>query len=180
MNARRCICPRRRRLKWLKPSTSRLGDEQTIGPSAATQCPRWVKLGLRAATELGLLCPQQRTNGDCIGMSVSCHERKSHMAPQSCASHSRTDHFSSQLFQHMRGLSPTSQFSPSGGAAGNAPAPAAEMPTRPSKALALAPLARCREVSWLVRAIAGVASEAAAISAADRSLSLVIKFLHGI
>src|SRR6266436_7350317 len=87
-------------------------------------------------------------------------------------------HFFAQLFQHIRGLSPTSQFSPSGGAAGNAPACAAEMPTRPSKALALAPLARCREVSWLVRAIAGVASEAAAISAADRSLSLVIKFLH--
>src|SRR5258706_16477515 len=85
-------------------------------------------------------------------------------------------HFSAQLFQHIRGLSRTSQFSPSGGA-GNAPARAAEMPTRPSKALALAPLARCREVSWLVRAIAGVASEAAAISAADRSLSLVIKFL---
>jgi hypothetical protein len=34
--------------------------------------PFWVKLGLRAATELGLLFPQQRTNGDCIGMSVSC------------------------------------------------------------------------------------------------------------
>ncbi len=56
----------------------------------------------------------------------------------------------------------------------HAPTRGAEMPTRPSKALALAPLARCREVSWLVRAIAGVASEAAAISAADRSLSLVI------
>src|SRR6266481_9329738 len=74
----------------------------------------------------------------------------------------------------MRGLSPTSQFSPSGGAGGNAPTRDAEMPTRPSKALALAPLARCREVTWLVRAIAGVASVAVAISAADSSLSLVI------
>ena len=83
-------------------------------------------------------------------------------------------HFSAQLFQHINGLSPTSQFSPCGGAGGNAATRGAEMPTRPSKALALAPLARCREVSWLVRAIAGVASEAAAISAADRSLSLVI------
>ena len=84
-------------------------------------------------------------------------------------------HFFAQLFQHIRGLSPTSQFSASGGAVGgNMPTRGAEMPTRPSKALALAPLARCRWVSWLVRAIAGVASEAAAISAADRSLSLVI------
>src|SRR3954463_16332842 len=30
-------------------------------------------------------------------------------------------HFSAQLFQHICGLSPTSQFSPSGGAGGNAP-----------------------------------------------------------
>src|SRR5258708_15663055 len=81
-------------------------------------------------------------------------------------------HFSAQLFQHIRGLSPTSQFSPSGGAGGNAPTRGAEMPTRPSKALALAPLARCREVSWLVRAIAGGAGEAAAVTAADRKLSL--------
>jgi hypothetical protein len=41
-------------------------------------------------------------------------------------------HFFAQLFQHMRGLSPTSQFSPSGGAGGNAPTRGAEMPTRPS------------------------------------------------
>ncbi len=81
-------------------------------------------------------------------------------------------HFSPQLFQHINGLSPTSQF----GAGGNAPTRGAEMPTRPSiwwavgEALALASFARCREVTWLVRAIAGVASMAAAISAADRSL----------
>jgi hypothetical protein len=87
-------------------------------------------------------------------------------------------HFSAQLFQHIRGLSPTSQFSPSGGAGGNAPTPGAEIPTRPSKYNVRRgrrshwrPLRRCREVTWLVRAIAGVASMAAAISAADRSLT---------
>jgi hypothetical protein len=42
-------------------------------------------------------------------------------------------HFFAQLYQHMRGLSPTSQFSPSGGAEGDAPTRGAEMPTRPSK-----------------------------------------------
>jgi hypothetical protein len=36
-----------------------------------------------------------------------------------------------QLFQHMNGLSPTSQFSPSGGA-GNAPTRGAGIPTWPS------------------------------------------------
>src|SRR5258708_34371353 len=63
------------------------------------------------------------------------------------------------------------------GAVANAPTRGAGMRTRPSKfwagrkALALASSARCcREVTWLVRAIAGVASVAAAISAADRSL----------
>ena len=44
----------------------------------------------------------------------------------------------------------------------------------------MASCARCREVTWLSRAIAGVASMAEAISAADRSLSLVIQFLHWI
>jgi hypothetical protein len=38
----------------------------------------------------------------------------------------------------------------------------------------LASFARCREVTWRVQAIAGVASMAAAISAADRDLHLVI------
>ena len=42
-------------------------------------------------------------------------------------------HFSAQLFQHINGLSPTSQFSPSGGAGGNAPPRGAKMPTRPSR-----------------------------------------------
>ena len=37
-------------------------------------------------------------------------------------------HFSAQLFQHINGLSPTSQFSPSGGAGGNAPTRGARMP----------------------------------------------------
>ena len=77
-----------------------------------------------------------------------------------------------QLFQHIRGLSPTSQFSPLAGAGGNAPTRGAEMPIRPSavgEALALASFARCREVTWLVRATAGVANMAAAISAADGS-----------
>src|SRR5437899_9101313 len=67
------------------------------------------------------------------------------------------------------------------GAVANAPTRGAGTQTRPSKfwaggkALALASSARCcREVRWLVRAIAGVASMAAANSAADRSLSLVI------
>ncbi len=41
-------------------------------------------------------------------------------------------HFSTQLFQHINGLSPTSQFSPCGGAGGNAATRGAEMPTRPS------------------------------------------------
>src|SRR5467141_2331232 len=41
-------------------------------------------------------------------------------------------HFFAQLFQHIRGLSPTSQFSASGGAVGgNMPTRGAEMPTRP-------------------------------------------------
>ena len=44
--------------------------------------------------------------------------------------------------------------------------------------LALASNARCREATWLSRAIAGVASMAAAINAADKSLNLVIRFLH--
>jgi len=37
---------------------------------------------------------------------------------------------------------------------------------------------RCREVTWLFRAIAGVAIMAVAISAADSSFSLVIQVLH--
>jgi hypothetical protein len=41
-------------------------------------------------------------------------------------------HFSARLFQHINGLSPTSQFSPSGGAGGNAPTRGAEMRTWPS------------------------------------------------
>jgi hypothetical protein len=41
-------------------------------------------------------------------------------------------HFFAQLLQHMCGLSPTSQFSPTGGAGGNAPTRGAEMPTPPS------------------------------------------------
>src|SRR5258706_64939 len=45
MNARRCMCPRRRRLQWLKPSTLRQGGGQQSALSAATQCPSWVKLG---------------------------------------------------------------------------------------------------------------------------------------
>ena len=36
----------------------------------------------------------------------------------------------------------------------------------------------CREVTWFVRATAGVASVAAATNAADRSLDLVTSFLH--
>src|SRR4029077_20125287 len=36
-----------------------------------------------------------------------------------------------RLFQHINGLSPTSQFSPSGGAGGNAPTRGARMPTGP-------------------------------------------------
>src|SRR5258705_12721092 len=69
-------------------------------------------------------------------------------------------HFFAQLFQHIRGLSPTSQFSASGGAVGgNMPTRGAEMPTRPSKALALAPLARCRWDSWLLGDVTGGAIE---------------------
>jgi len=41
-------------------------------------------------------------------------------------------HFFAQLFQHINGLSPTSQFSPCGGAGANAPTRGAEMRTRPS------------------------------------------------
>src|SRR5712672_1232414 len=44
--------------------------------------------------------------------------------------------------------------------------------------LALASSTRCREVTLFVRAIAGVAIMAVAISAADSSLSLVIQVLH--
>ena len=90
-------------------------------------------------------------------------------------------HFSAQLFQHINGLSPTSQFSPSGGAGRNAPTRGAEMPTRPSIFMTgggggarIGVLCEVPRVTWLVRAIAGVASTAAAISAADRSLGLVI------
>jgi hypothetical protein len=46
------------------------------------------------------------------------------------------------------------------------------------EALALASCAWCREIAWLVRAIAGLAIMAALISAADRKL-LVIRLLHG-
>src|SRR5258708_19661512 len=88
-------------------------------------------------------------------------------------------HFSAQLFQHIRGLSPTSQFSASGGAVGgNMPTRGAEMPTRPSKALALAPLARCRWVSWLLRAIAGGSSTAADIRPTPPRFHLILLFLR--
>ena len=67
------------------------------------------------------------------------------------------------------------------GAVANAPTAGARWQRRPSGAiLALASNTRCREVIWLSRAIAGVASMAAAISAADRRLGLVIRVLHWI
>jgi hypothetical protein len=44
----------------------------------------------------------------------------------------------------------------------------------------VATVAWCREVTCVSRAIAGVASAAAAISAADRNLAVVIQFLHWI
>jgi hypothetical protein len=50
----------------------------------------------------------------------------------------------------------------------------------PGAALAFASSVSCCEVTWLLRAMAGVASMAAVISAADRSPSLVIPFLHWI
>src|SRR4051812_23000608 len=74
---------------------------------------------------------------------------------------------------------------PPQGAVANAPTRGAGMQTRLSisravgEALALAFSTSCREVTWLFRAIAGVASMVA-ISVADRSLSLVIQFLHWI
>src|ERR1700687_1309034 len=37
----------------------------------------WVKLGPRAASELGPLVPQQRTYGACVGRSVWCQNLKS-------------------------------------------------------------------------------------------------------
>jgi hypothetical protein len=70
------------------------------------------------------------------------------------------------------------------GAVANAPTAGARWQRRSSvegargAILALASNARCREATWLSRAIAGVASMAAAISAADKSLNLVIRFLH--
>jgi hypothetical protein len=66
----------------------------------------------------------------------------------------------------------------------NAPTAGAGMQARPSTSRAtdvvpaLARSATCGEATPLSRAIAGVASAATAISAADRSLSLVIRFLH--
>ena len=71
---------------------------------------------------------------------------------------------------------------PPQGAVANAPTRGAGMQTRPAvgEALTLASCARCREVTWLLRAMAGVASMAVAISAAARSLSSVIEFLHWI
>jgi hypothetical protein len=48
----------------------------------------------------------------------------------------------------------------------------------PGVILALASSARCREVTWRSRATAGVASMAATIRVADRSLSLVIQLFH--
>jgi hypothetical protein len=47
------------------------------------------------------------------------------------ASFDRADPFYAQLSQHTRGLSPTSQFSPLGGAGGNALTYGVEMSTRP-------------------------------------------------
>jgi len=70
------------------------------------------------------------------------------------------------------------------GAVANAPTAGARWQRRspveaaPGAILALASNAGCREATWLSRAIAGVASMAAAISAADKSLNLVIRFLH--
>src|SRR5438552_12557318 len=72
------------------------------------------------------------------------------------------------------------------GAVAKAPTAGAGWQKRPSilrvarVVLANASNARCREVTLVSRAIAGVASVATAISAADRSLSLVIRFLHWI
>src|ERR1700730_17995818 len=70
------------------------------------------------------------------------------------------------------------------GAVANAPTAGTRWQRRPSvkratgAILALASNASCGEFTWLSRAMAGVASMAAAISAADRSLALVIRFLH--
>jgi hypothetical protein len=37
-------------------------------------CPSWVINGPRAASQPGPLIPQQRTCGNCTGMSVSCQQ----------------------------------------------------------------------------------------------------------
>jgi hypothetical protein len=82
----------------------------------------------------------------------------------------------------MNGLSPTSQFSPSGGA-GNPTTRGAGMLTWPSlkrvvgQVIVLASRATCRLASWLSRAMAGVASMAVTINPADKSLIVVIEFL---
>src|SRR5258706_15458719 len=39
---------------------------------AASQCPFWVQLGPRGASELGPFVPQQQTSSDYCGKSVSC------------------------------------------------------------------------------------------------------------
>jgi hypothetical protein len=42
--ARRCMCPRRRRSQWLSLALCDRAAGKQSAPSAATQCPRWVKL----------------------------------------------------------------------------------------------------------------------------------------
>jgi hypothetical protein len=69
------------------------------------------------------------------------------------------------------------------GCVANAPTAGAGMQTRPSTSRAsdvVVALAWCRAVTWASRAIAGAASAVAAISAADRNLAVVIRFLHWI
>jgi hypothetical protein len=46
-----------------------MADAAAINP--LSQCPLRVIFRLRIASELGLFIPQQRTSGDCNGMSVS-------------------------------------------------------------------------------------------------------------
>src|SRR3984893_18421180 len=52
----------------------------------------WVIFRLRAAFQPGPLIPQQRTCGDCIGMSVSCQEATLESHPRGafhCSAHAK-------------------------------------------------------------------------------------------
>src|SRR4029077_8092171 len=74
MMARSTNAPCKGRIQMRKTNPLHLltsGLQRTAGPYS------WVNFGSRTTSGTGPFLPQQRTCGDCVGMSVSCQTRKS-------------------------------------------------------------------------------------------------------